>query len=341
MKLIKRVQSLVGKKSSKDEQAPTGKTKVTGTPQKKPNSHYFVLQTLEALKNLEHGGGTFICSSPDFKCYFKKKYMPLFEQKNVYIKVAFDRANNVTDVCGLLPRIQHEQDRGKIEDEKITLSKMPDCLLAQAIAEVSRAPASNISGTRNFAHQGGTASTQRQTDKAENVSHRGQAESTRQQKSKTRDTAYHGHEVPMRQQRSNVVADPNFSIGSLKGAEKDWLNSMKDSLIDIEFQTLLHLLQHTIISRGFHQRIEHFLNTRQELEPGKCSTVIRSFEYLAREFQFSEHTLSVARIGSSLQRRFDLKPKEIFSTIVELFFCLGYDKEIKGYTTGFIELTLN
>jgi len=112
---------------------------------------------------------------------------------------------------------------------------------------------------------------------------------------------------------------------------------MHASLIDSEYKILLHLLQHLIIARGFRETIEQFLITRKELELGSCSVVINSFKYLAREFQFDEQTISVAQIGSSLEQMFNLKPRDMFSVIVELFFCLGYEKEIKGYTTGFIE----
>ena len=300
MKILSNLQSLVGKKSSKDEHALAEKLEIAKARKKKSISHFFVLQALEVLKKLELDGGTFICSSPDFECYFKKKYMPLFEKKNAYIKVAFDKADNVTHVCGLLPRLQHEKDREKIDDENITLSKMPNCLLSQAIAELSLAPKNNISVARNGVYQGQTA--------------------------------------PMQQQISNFVFDPYVSDRSLKGVEKEWLDSMHASLIDSDYEILLHLLQHSIIARGFQETIEHFLSTKKELEPGSCSVVINSFKYLAREFQFNELTIPVAQIGSSLEQMFNLKPKEIFSIFVELFFCMGYEKEIKGYTTGFIEL---
>jgi hypothetical protein len=226
--------------------------------------------------------------------------MPLFENKNAYIKVAFDKADNVTHVCGLLPRLQHEKESKKIDDENITLSKMPNCLLSHAIAELSLASKNNISVARNGVYQGQTA--------------------------------------PMQQQISNFVFDPYVSDRSLKGVEKEWLDSMHASLIDSDYEILLHLLQHSIIARGFQETIEHFLSTKKELEPGSCSVVINSFKYLAREFQFNELTIPVAQIGSSLEQMFNLKPKEIFSIFVELFFCMGYEKEIKGYTTGFIEL---
>ena len=300
MKILSKLQSLVGKKSSKDEHALAEKLEIAKATKKKSISHYFVLQALEVLKKLEFDGGIFICSSPDFECYFKKKYMPLFEKKNAYIKVAFDKADNVTHVCGLLPRLQHEKDREKIDDENITLSKMPNCLLSHAIAELSLASKNNISVARNGVYQGQTA--------------------------------------PMQQQISNFVLDPYVSVGSLKGVEKEWLDSMHASLIDSDYEILLHLLQHSIIARGFQETIEHFLSTKKELEPGSCSVVINSFKYLAREFQFNEQTIPVAQIGSSLEQMFNLKPKEIFSIFVELFFCMGYEKEIKGYTTGFIEL---
>ncbi len=300
MKILGKLQSLVGKKSSKDEHTLAEKLEIAKATKKKAISHFFVLQALEVLKKLEFDGGIFICSSPDFECYFKKKYMPLFEKKNAYIKVAFDKADNVTHVCGLLPRLQHEKDREKIDDENITLSKMPNCLLSHAIAELSLASKNNISVARNGVYQGQTA--------------------------------------PMQQQISNFVLNPYVSVGSLKGVEKEWLDSMHASLINSDYEILLHLLQHSIIARSFQETIEHFLSTKQELEPGSCSVVINSFKYLAREFQFNEQTIPVAQIGSSLEQMFNLKPKEIFSIFVELFFCMGYEKEIKGYTTGFIEL---
>jgi hypothetical protein len=301
LKILSKLQSLVGKKSSKDEHALAEKLEIAKATKKKSIPHLFVLQALEALKKLELDGGIFICSSPDFECYFKKEYMPLFEDKNAYIKVAFDKADNVTHVCGLLPRLQHEKDHKEIEDENITLSKMPNCLLSHAIAELS-SPASknNISVARNGVYQGQTA--------------------------------------PMQQQISNFVFDPYVSARSLKGVENEWLDSMHASLIDSDYEILSQLLQHSIIARGFQETIEHFLSTKKELEPGSCSVVINSFKYLAREFQFNEQTISVAQIGSSLEQMFNLKPKEIFSIFVELFFCMGYEKEIKGYTTGFIEL---
>jgi len=300
MKILSKLQSLVGKKSSKDENALAEKLEIAKAAKKKLISNFFVLQALEVLKKLEFDGGIFICSSPDFECYFKKKYMPLFEKKNAYIKVAFDKADNVTHVCGLLPRLQHEKDCKKINDENITLSKMPNCLLSHAIAELSLASKNNISVARNGVYRGQTA--------------------------------------PMQQQISNFVLDPYVSVGSLKGAEKEWLDSMHASLIDSDYEILLHLLQYSIIARGFQETIEHFLSTKKELEPGSCSVVINSFKYLAREFQFNEQTIPVAQIGSSLEQMFNLKPKEIFSIFVELFFCMGYEKEIKGYTTGFIKL---
>ncbi|MDH3218749.1 MAG: hypothetical protein OEO19_04370 [Gammaproteobacteria bacterium] len=319
MKILSKLQSLAGKKSSKDEHALAEKLEIAEATKKKSISHFFVLQALEVLKKLELDGGTFICSSPDFECYFKKKYMPLFEEKNAYIKVAFDKANNVTHVCGLLPRLQHEKDRNKLDDEKITLSKMPDCLLSHAIGELSLASKNNVSKAGNVVNQGQTASTQQQISKARNVVNQGQTASTQQK-------------------ISNFVFDPYASIRSLKGVEKEWLDSMHASLIGSEYEILLHLLQYSIIARGFQETIEHFLITKKELQPGSRSVVINSFKYLAREFQFNEQTISVAQIGSSLEQMFNLKPKETFSIIVELFFCLGYEKEIKGYTTGFIEL---
>ena len=300
MKILSKLQSLVGKKSSKDEHTLAEKLEIAKATKKKAISHFFVLQALEVLKKLEFDGGIFICSSPDFECYFKKKYMPLFEKKNAYIKVAFDKADNVTHVCGLLPRLQHEKDREKIDDENITLSKMPNCLLSHAIAELSLTSKNNISVARNGVYQGQTA--------------------------------------PMQQQISNFVFDPHVSVFSLKGVEKEWLDSMHASLIDSDYEILLHLLQHSIIARGFQETIEHFLSTKKELESGSRSVVINSFKYLAREFQFNELTIPVAQIGSSLEQMFNLKPKEIFSIFVELFFCMGYEKEIKGYTTGFIKL---
>ena len=299
MKILSKLHSLVGKKSSKDEHALAEKLETANAAKKKTISNFFVLQVLEALKKLEFAGGTFICSSPDFECYFKKHYMPLFEEKNAYIKVAFDKADNVTHVCGVLARLQHERDLKKVGDENITLSKMPNCLLSRAIAETSLASKNNISVARNGVYKGKTA--------------------------------------PMHQHISNFVLDPYVSVDSLKGVEKEWLDSMHASLIDSDYEILLHLLQHSIIARSFQETIEHFLSTKKELKPGSCSAVINSFKYLAREFQFSEQTISVAQIGSSLEQMFNLKPREIFSVIVELFFCLGYEKEIKGYTTGFIE----
>jgi len=300
MKILSKLQSLVGKKSSTDEHALAEKLEIAKATKKKAISNFFVMQTLEVLKKLELDGGVFICSSPDFKCYFKKKYMPLFEEKNAYIKVAFDKADNVTHVCGVLARLQNERDLKKVGDENITLSKMPNCLLSQAIAELSLAPKNNISVARNGVYQSQT--------------------------------------TPMQQQISNFVYDPYVSDHSLKGVEKEWLDSMHASLIDSDYKILLHLHQHSIIARGFQETIEHFLSTKKELKPGSCSVVINSFKYLAREFQFNEQTISVAQIGSSLEQMFNLKPKEIFSIFVELFFCMGYEKEIKGYTTGFIEL---
>jgi len=301
MEILSKLQSLVGKKSSKNDDALAEKLEIAEATKKKSSSRFFALQALEVLKKLELDGGTFICSSPDFECYFKKKYMPLFDEKNAYIKVAFDKADNVTHVCGLLPRLQHEKDREKIEDEKRTLSKMPNCLLSKAIAELSVTSKHKIAKVGDGVYGGQTASTQ--------------------------------------QQGSNFVLAPHVSVHSLKGVEKEWLDSMHASLVDSEYKILLHLLQHSIIARNFRETIERFLMTKKELEPGSYSVVINSFEYLAREFQFNEQTISVAQIGSSLEKMFNLKPKEIFSVIVELFFCLGYEKEIKGYTTGFIEST--
>jgi len=299
MKMLGRLQSLVGKKLSKYQHALAEKQEIAEAIKKKSASRIFVLQALELLKKLELDGGTFICSSPDFECYFKKKYMPLFEDKNAYIKVAFDQTGNISHVCGLLPRLQHEKERDKIEDEKRTLSKMPDCLLSHAIAELSTASENTKSKARNVVHRGQTPSSQ--------------------------------------QHVSKLVYDPDVSDRSLKEDEKQWLDSMHASLIDREYKILLHLLQYSILASGFRETIEHFLITRKELEPGSCSVIINAFEFLAREFQFNEQTISVAQIGSSLEQTFDLEPKEIFSTIVELFFCLGYEKEIEGYTTGFTE----
>ena len=300
MEILSKLQSLMGKKSSRDDDALAEKLENARATKEKSGSRFFALQALEVLKKLELDGGTFICSSPDFECYFKKKYMPLFDEKNAYIKVAFDKADNVTHVCGLLPRLQHEKDRGKSEDENRTLSKMPNCLLSRAIAELSVASKNNLSKAGHGVYGGQTASTQ--------------------------------------QQNSNFVLAPHVSVHSLKGVEQEWLDSMHTPLVDSEYQILLHLLQHSIIARNFKETIEHFLMTKKELEPGSYSVVINAFRYLAREFQFNEQTISVAQIGSSLEQMFNLKPREIFSVIVELFFCLGYEKEIKGYTTGFIEL---
>jgi len=291
----------LGKNSSKGGHAIAEQPESAEATGKNSAPRLFVLQAQEALRKLELDGGTFVCSSPDFECYFKKKYMPLFEDKNAYIKVAFDNAGNISHVCGLLPRLQHEKERNKIEDANRTLSKMPDCLLSHAIAELSAASENTRSRARNVVHRGQTPS-----------SH---------------------------QQFSKLVFDPNVSDRPLKGEEKEWLDSMHASLIDREYKILLHLLQYSVLASGFRQTIEHFLISRKELQPGSCTVIINAFEFLAREFQFDEQTISVARIGSSLQQKFDLRPKEIFSTIVELFFCLGYEKEIEGYTTGFTEST--
>ena len=319
MKILSKLHSLAGKKSSKDEHALAEKLEIAKATKKKTISDFFVLQALEVLKKLEFDGGIFICSSPDFECYFKKEYMPLFEKKNAYIKVAFDKADNVTHVCGVLPRLQHEKDLKKIGDENITLSKMPNCLLSQAIAQLSLAPKNNSSVANNGVYQGQSAPMRQQTSKAGNG-------------------VYQGQTAPTQQQISNFVSDPYVSERSLKGIEKEWLNSMHVSLIDSDYQILLHLLQHSIIAHGFQEKIEHFLSTKKELKPGSSSVVINSFKYLAREFQSNELTISVAQIGASLEQVFNLKPKEIFSILVELFFCMGYEKKIKGYTTGFIEL---
>jgi len=81
MILLSKLQSLAGKKSSKDEHALAEKLEIAKATKKKTISNFFVLQALEVLKKLEFDGGIFICSSPDFECYFKKKYMPLFEKK--------------------------------------------------------------------------------------------------------------------------------------------------------------------------------------------------------------------------------------------------------------------
>ena len=317
MEILSKLQSFVGKRISKDEQALAEKPEINKATQKNKMPHFFVMQALEAVKKLELDGGTFICSSPDFDCYFKKTYMPLFEEKNAYIKVAFDKAENITHVCGLLPRLKQEKEQEKTEDEKMTLAKMPDCLLSRAIEQVSRAPIT--SRTRNVVNQGRTEYVRQQSSKAENALYQ----------RLTTSTGKHS---------TNIVFEPSISGGSLKGVEKEWLNSMHASLIDSEYKSLLHLLQHLIIVRGFREKIEHFLNTKRELQPGSCSVIINSFKYLAREIQFNQKTISVAQIGSRLEQKFNLKPKENFSTIVELFFCLGYEKEIKGYTTGFIEL---
>ena len=337
MKILSKLQGLVDKKSSKDKQASAEKPEIDKTTREKPKSHYFILQALETLERLKLEGGTFICSSPDFECYFKKQYMTLFEGKKTYINVAFDNANNVTHVCGLLARLQNEKDREKIADEGLTLSKMPDCLLSHAIKELSRAPQYNRSRASNIADPGPTASTQQRTSKSSSAVNLGQIEFNQRQISKAKNFVNQGQAASTRQQRSNIVFDQNISLDSLKAVEKEWLNSMQASLIDSEYEVLLHLLQHSIVAYGFQQKIEHFLKTRKELEPGSSSIVVSSFEYLAREFQFDGQTISVAKIGTSLQQRFHLKCREIFSIIVELFFCLGYEKKIKGYTTGFIE----
>ena len=319
MKILSKLQSLVGKESSEDARVLAEELEIAKAKKNKSRAQYFVLQALEALKKLEFDGGSFICSSPDFECYFKKKYMPLFEEKDAYIKVAFDEAENVTHVCGLLPRLQNEKEREKTGDENITISKMPNCLLSKAIAKLSVAPAHNVSRAGNVVYQGQTASRQQETSKVRNIN-------------------YQGRSTSRQQQVSSFVFDPNASGRSLEGGEEAWLNSMHASLVDGEYKILLHLLQHSIIVRGFREKIEHFLISRKELQPGKYSVVINAFKYLAREFQFNQQTISVAQIGTSLEQKFNLRPKEIFSVIVELFFCLGYEKEIKGYTTGFTEL---
>lgn len=318
MEILSKLQSFVGKKISKDEQASAEEPEINKATQKSKKPHFFVMQALEAVKKLELDGGTFICSSPDFDCYFKKTYMPLFEEKNAYIKVAFDKAENISHVCGLLPRLKQEKEQEKTEDEKMTLAKMPDCLLSQAIEQVSRAPITSRPG---------------------NVVNQGRTEYVKQQSAKADNAMYQRLTTSAGKNSSNILFEPSISGGSLKGIEKEWLNSMHASLVDSEYKSLLHLLQHLIIVRGFREKIEHFLNTKKELQPGSCSAIINAFKYLAREAQFNEQTISVAQIGSRLEQRFYLKPKENFSTIVELFFCLGYAKEIKGYTTGFIELS--
>lgn len=358
MKIFSKLQNLVGQKSSDDEHALAEELEIAKARKKKSISNFFVSQALEELKNLEFYGGTFICSSPDFECYFKKRYMSLFEENDAYIKVAFDKSDNVTHVCGLLPRLQHEKDREKIEDEKITLAKMPDCLLSQAIKKLSAAPKHNMSRPRKVVDQGPAASAQQRTSKAGSVVNQGQTTSRQQQTLKAGNVVYQGRTAPAQQQDSkagkvvyqgrtastqhqdsNFVFDPYIQAHSLKGVEKEWLDAMHTSLVDGEYEVLLHLLQHSIIARGFKEKIEHFLITKIELETGSCGVVINAFKFLAREFQFREQTISVAKIGSSLEQAFNLKPKEIFSIIVELFFCLGYEKKIKGYTTGFTELS--
>ena len=328
----------MGKPSSRDEDALAEELEIAETTRRNSKSHFFVLQTLESLKKLELDGGEFICSSPDFQCYFKKRYMPLFEEKDAYVKIAFDKADNVTHVCGLLPRLQHEKERQSTKDENLTLSKVPNCLLSRAIAEVSVAPMNNMSRARNVADQDQTSSTQQQAAKAGHVVHRVQAPTAQPQNSKPGNVVHHqGRAASGQHQNSNIVYDPNAASRSLKGLEKQWLDSMQASLVDGEYQILLDLLQHSIVTHGFREKIEHFLSTKKELQPGNSSVVKESFKYLAREFELKEQVISVARVGTSLEQRFRLQPKEIFSTVVELFFCLGYEKEIKGYTTGFIE----
>ena len=66
MEILSKLQSLVGKKSSKNDDALAEKLEIAKAAKIKSRSHIFVLKALEGVKKLELDGGEFICSSPDF-----------------------------------------------------------------------------------------------------------------------------------------------------------------------------------------------------------------------------------------------------------------------------------
>jgi len=122
--------------------------------------------------------------------------------------------------------------------------------------------------------------------------------------------------------------------------EQEWLDTMLGSLENDDSDNLKKLLNYSIRAKNFKETLEIFLRTKKELKLGCCGSIIESFKLLARELPIHEDRLSIAYIGAYLEQRLGLEKKELFRVIVELFFCMGYDKEIAGYITGFTDISI-
>jgi len=134
---------------------------------------------------------------------------------------------------------------------------------------------------------------------------------------------------------SMLVLDDGYH-GLLK-SEQEWLNTTLYTLRNNECDILDRLLKYSIRAKNFKETLEIFLSTKKELQPGSCNSVIESFKSLAREFPIEGEKLSVAHIGLYLEQTQNIEKDELFRVILELFFCMGYDKYVMGYATGFTD----
>ncbi len=136
--------------------------------------------------------------------------------------------------------------------------------------------------------------------------------------------------------QSMLVPDDGYH-GLLK-SEQEWLNTTLYTLHNSDCDILEHLLKYSIKTKNFKETLEIFLSTKKELQPGSCSSIIESFKSLAREFPVHGDKLSVAHIGLYLEQTQNIEKNELFRVILELFFCMGYDKDVMGYATGFTDI---
>ncbi|MBV1905009.1 MAG: hypothetical protein KUG75_02950 [Pseudomonadales bacterium] len=125
---------------------------------------------------------------------------------------------------------------------------------------------------------------------------------------------------------------------NLREREQEWLDMMLASLSKEAADNLVHLMKYSIKSEGFTKKLENFLSTKKVLQEGSCTEVTIAFKNLATEFPIESDKIIIPSIGLFIAQSQDIDCEALFRVLVELFFCMGYDKEIVGYTTGFTDV---
>ncbi len=130
----------------------------------------------------------------------------------------------------------------------------------------------------------------------------------------------------------------NTEKSDLKKNEREWLKLMATNMNKEEFDILEKLLIYTIRRDNFKETLDVFLRTKKELIGGSCQSVVLAFNSLINDFPLGDEDISIANIGEYLQHTHNLDNGELIRTLIELFFCMGYEKEINGYATGFVDI---